>query len=498
MTKSLRRIVWWAIVVSLAAGAGALWAPLPLPAAEAGGADSARVRVQPQAEQGSKRPNILYIFTDQQHAGMLSCAGNKYLRTPAMDSLARSGMRFQRAYCSNPVCVPSRFTMMTGLMPSRIGMESNEDSPKVKVSDAILRQSLGCIFRSAGYKTAYGGKVHLPMSLRSIGFEPIARDERSGLADACVEFLRKKRDKPFLLVASFINPHDICYMAINDHAEKTGGRLLGGVERRYLAEALALPQEISRDEFFRTVCPPPPDNYGIPPLEPEGVTKILDLRPFRPWVRQHWTDPQWRLHRWAYCRLTERVDVEIGKVLQALRDTGLEDNTLVVFSSDHGDMDASHRMEHKSVLYEEATRVPLIISFKGSTKPGRVDDRHLVSNGLDLIPTLCDYAGIAPPEGLLGRSLKGLAEGREPDGWREYVAVETQYGRTLRSGRYKYNLYDSGKHREQLIDLEKDPGEMTNLAQTPECREILDNHRKMLRRWVEQNHDELAKRYLAP
>jgi len=133
----------------------------------------------------SRQPNILYIFTDQQYAEMMSCAGNPYLKTPAMDSLAANGARFTLALAANPVCVPARVGMMTGVMPSRIGMEQNEDMPQAKanVTEAILAHSLGRLFRNAGYETAYGGKVHLPMTPAAMGFDYITKDERAGLAD---------------------------------------------------------------------------------------------------------------------------------------------------------------------------------------------------------------------------------------------------------------------------------------------------------------------------
>ena len=118
------------------------------------------------------------------------------------------------------------------------------------------------------------------------------------------------------------------------------------------------------------------------------------------------------MHRWAYYRLTEQVDRQMGQVLQALREAGLEEKTLVVLTSDHGDMDGSHRLEHKSMFFEEAARVPFIVSLRGVTKPGLVDNQHLVSSGLDLIPTLCDFAGLKPPAVPRGCSVRALAEGR--------------------------------------------------------------------------------------
>ena len=447
------------------------------------------------------RPNLLYIVTDQQHAGMMSCTGNKYLKTPAMDSLAANGARFERAYASNPVCVPSRVSMMTGYMPSHFGMRSNAEG-RNQIPQAALPETMGWIFRNAGYETAYGGKTHWlrGMTPASIGFENLTSDQRDELPEACAEFLRAEHQKPFLLVASFINPHDICYMAIDDHTRATKGPTMypkSNAARERLAEALRLPEDVSREEFFRRLCPPLPENYEIPALEPECITtEYVQARAFRQYARRSWSDEQWRLHRWAYCRLTEMVDAQIARVLDALREAGLEEETVIIFASDHGDHDAAHRLEHKSILYEAAARVPFIVSYKGVTRPGLVDDVHLVSAGPDLIPTLCDYAGVDPPAGLPGRSVRALAEGRRPQSWRDQVITESQNGRMLRTDRYKYNVYETGNHREQLIDLKNDPGEMLNLAEDASYKEILEDHRKRLRQWVTETGDKIAEAYV--
>ena len=454
-----------------------------------------------RAAGGRKRPNVLLIITDQQHAGMLSCAGNPHLRTPALDALAAGGARMERAYPSNPVCLPSRFSMMTGHMPSRLGIRDNGGIPRGgTVPEGILASALGHLFRRAGYRTLYGGKTHWPrgMTVRSIGFAPLTPDQRDGLAEACERFLRGAPAEPWLLVASFINPHDICFMAIDAHAQATGGRPFpkATTARRHLAEALRPPPGVSAEAFVRDRCPPLPPNFEIPDLEPECVTKLVRMRPFRAWVREHWTEADWRRHRWAYCRLTERVDGQIGRVLAALRASGQEDRTLVVMVSDHGDMDSAHRMEHKTVLYEEASRVPMLVRYPGVVRAGLVDRRHLVSTGLDLLPTLCDFAGIDPPEGLRGRSLRPILEGRAPDGWREELVVESQVGRMLRTDRFKYNCYEDGAHREQLVDLQADPGEMVNLAERPDHEAVLKDHRRRLCRWVDATGDPVARSYV--
>jgi len=447
------------------------------------------------------RPNILFIMTDQQQAGMMSCTGNKWLKTPAMDRLAASGVRFERAFASNPVCVPCRFSLQTGLMPSAIGMGQNEDSAQATVTQTMVQQSLGRLFKNAGYETVYGGKVHLPNKMKgvaNIGYRNLTSDRRQGLADACAEFLKGRHEKPFLLFASFINPHDICYMAINDFNRTQQKPPIANEDSR-ICEAVLDQARKAGDisTFVEKNCPPLPANHAVPDNEPECITtSYISARPFRAHIRKNWTANQWRLHRWAYCRLTEMVDKEIGIVLDALRQAGLEDNTLVVFTSDHGDMDSAHKMEHKSVLYEEAVRVPFIMSYKGSIPAGVVDETHLVSNGLDLLPTVCDYAGIKTPEVLSGRSLRPLAEGKDVEQWRDFIVTESQNGRMLRTKRYKYCIYDSGRHREQLIDLENDPGEMKNLAEIENYKKVLDEHRRLLRDWVEETGDKIAAKYI--
>jgi arylsulfatase A-like enzyme len=213
-------------------------------------------------------------------------------------------------------------------------------------------------------------------------------------------------------------------------------------------------------------------------------------------AREKWTDEQWRLHRWAYARLTEKVDEDIGRVLSVLRETGLDENTVVVFTSDHGDMDAAHRLEHKSVCYEEAVRVPLIVSWKGVTSPGLVDRTHLVSTGLDLIPTLCDFVGIATPAPLKGQSVRAWAEGRSAPAGREMLVVENGCSRMVRTARYKYIVYASGLRREQLIDLQADPGEMNNLASDPSAASVLIDHRRRLKVWYERHGETLDPKYM--
>jgi choline-sulfatase len=173
------------------------------------------------------------------------------------------------------------------------------------------------------------------------------------------------------------------------------------------------------------------------------------------------------------------VDKQIATVLAALDASGKTENTLIFFTSDHGDSDAVHRLEHKTVFYDAAARIPLVMSWPGVIPAGVVDDEHLVSNGLDMIPTLCDYTGINIPASLEGLSLKPLGQKKSDPGWREHLPLESEIGHMVMTDRHKYIIYDKGKMQEQLLDRVTDPYEMRNAANDPEQRRALAELRQL-------------------
>lgn len=429
---------------------------------------------------------------------MLSCAGNKFLKTPALDSLAAEGTRFEKAYCSNPVCSPSRFSLFTGRMPGEINLYYNEEeSYRREPPREITEKGLGHLMRSAGYDTRYGGKEHMPSSgIADYGFNSFCRDERDGLADACVDFLKTPRDGPFFLTASFINPHDICFMAIlealkTEEGQKRYHDYFGvGEEQAHIKsirEAMKLPGGMSEEDFVREHCPPLPDNHKPQDEEPEIIREMMRAQYFRTVAREVYTDSRWQMQRQVYCRLTERVDHQIGKVLQALRQSGEYDNTVIIYTSDHGECDGSHCMEEKVFPYEEASRVPVIISAPGFRSQSRVEQSNIVSNGLDIYPTICDFAGAVPVAGLRGISLKPFVTGGASTINREYIPIETVVGNGLIFKNRKYVFYNHGSHQEQIYDLIKDPGETKNFAKDPDYRTFLNRSRTLfVREWPNQ------------
>jgi len=429
------------------------------------------------AADADAKPNVLIIITDQQFADAMSCAvGRRYLHTPNMDALAETGMRFTRAYCANPLCVPSRTAMFSGRYPHETGVQTNDRTP----IDPARFPDLGRWFQAAGYETGYFGKWHMPYQ-QKLCFETCEKNVYSG--EPAARFIRAERDRPFLAVASFMNPHNICEWS-------RGQRLPGG------SVGEPPPPE---------ACPPLLPNLAPPRHETDIMTHMRKAyQGHRLFPVGHFTEDKWRQYRWAYYRLVEKVDRHVGTVLDALRQSGREENTVVVFLSDHGECHGVHGWNQKTVFYDEAARVPLIIRQKGTTPAGTCD--ALASTGVDLMPTLCDFAGIDPPPGLPGRSLKPDALGKPSGTDGDYVVVENHLvqcvevggvmlkpqGRMVRSQRYKYCIYDEGKRCESLVDMQHDPGETNNLAADPEARDVLLQHRGYLQEFAKCHNDGVA------
>ncbi|HEU4982863.1 MAG TPA: sulfatase-like hydrolase/transferase [Acidobacteriaceae bacterium] len=427
-----------------------------------------------------RRPNIVIITTDEQSFDAVSYrVGKQYLHTPHIDCLAANGVAFNRAYCADPICVASRTAMFTGRYPTETGVVDNSDLTRVHL-DPRKFPNMGKIFRQGGYNTAYFGKWHIACPKDDVdthGFTTIATTLNDEVAAAsAVNYLHSKPRAPFLMVASLLNPHNICEWA---RGEKLPLGPIGN------------PPPV--DE-----CPPLRANHAPQHNEPD-IISLMRRSYHGTWMFPvgNFSEAKWREYEWAYYRLAENADAHVGIVLNALRDAGLEQNTLVVFLSDHGDCQGAHGWNQKTVFYDEASHVPFILSHKGVLQPGK--SNRLVNTGIDLVPTLCDYAGVAAPPGLPGISLRRpephprqyvilvnrLVQGAPIDGEKP-----TPSGRMLRSQRFKYCAYNQGKQRESLVDMEKDPGEMWSLAYEPRYHNVLHQHRAMLRKWCASMHDD--------
>ncbi|MBI9065370.1 MAG: sulfatase-like hydrolase/transferase [Marinilabiliaceae bacterium] len=428
-----------------------------------------------------ERPNIVLILTDQQTVNAMSCAGNTDLRTPSMDYLADRGTRFKKAYCTSPLCGPSRSSMLTGQLPHALKATINLPEkhgywkPDVKI--------MGKIFKEGGYDTGYVGKWHLPVPVEETefhGFDYITNTLRRDWQDAsipsdCNDFLKQKRENPFLMVASFINPHDICEWARNE----------------------ALRMEPIGQTPAPEACPSIPDNYAIPNGEP-SILRQQQKRSLKTYPTMDWDKDQWRQYRWAYNRLVEHVDRYVGYVINALAKNKMLDNTVIIFTSDHGDGNGSHRWNQKQVLYQEVVNVPFIVCDPRQELSG-VNSQQIVNVGLDLIPTMCQYAGIKVPGELTGEGQMPYVQDAGKSADNKVTVIETEFangiqsfgitGRAVLTGDWKYIVYSEGEKREQLFNLKTDPGEMNDLMLSGKYESTVKEMKKHLEKWCRKHQD---------
>jgi len=398
-----------------------------------------------------KRPNLLMILCDQLGLDAIGAHGCPDVHTPNLDRLIRRGTTFTESHSTNPVCSPARSSLMTGRMPVETGVITN--GRPIHPSCPTIGHRLA----DAGYESVYCGKWHLPGAVPrpQDGFHVLpARGGQGDLDDTvishtCEAFLKNRSDdRPYLLVASFLQPHDICFW---------GNHVANRVPNK-------LPFEQIRDKLPEL----PPNNKSRPPA-PKKLDSI---------VFDRFSDEQWRYYLYIYARMIEMLDADVGRVLRSVEQTGQADNTVILFTSDHGDGRGRHSHVAKWYPYEESVKVPMIVSCPGRIAQRRRDDAHLVS-GLDVMSTFCDYAGVDPPEHVQGRSLRPLLEDK-PVEWRGYVSSEHHVtGRMLRTEQYKYVHYE-GDPVEQLFDMKADPWEMENLYRDAKHAGVLADHRKLL------------------
>ena len=486
-------------------------------------------------------PNLLFLFTDEQRADTMAAYGNARIQTPNLNRLAEQSVVFERAYVTQPVCTPSRSTILTGLWPHTNGCTANNiplsaDTPCLP---EMLRDD---------YATAYHGKWHLGDEIfRQHGF-----DEWVSIDDLYAPHYSPGRDRSLrcdyhhFLVENGFTPKDASTFTRGEAA-----RLPEQFSKpAFLArEASRFIRQHRRDPFclFVNFLEPHmpffgPRDYQYDPAEvtlpanfehPPTESQPLKLRAFaRSYVeRGHSglplrTEADWRrmiANYWGLCSL---VDTHVGRILETLEDCGLARNTLVVYTSDHGDMMGSHRLLAKCTQFEEAVRVPLLLRLPGQTEPRRV---HGPVSQIDLVPTLLDLMGQPVPDHLQGRSLRPSVEAgtepqhdvfiewngansgivgeskrrvRVPDAMKDKVSEEqlrasvTDPVRTVvTQDGWKYNRSAIARPEQrrggedELYDLNADPGEIANLAHRSEHAARITELRDRIRRWQEQTGD---------
>ncbi len=486
-------------------------------------------------------PNILFIMTDQHRWDCVGANGNELIQTPNLDRLAAGGANFSHAFVQAPVCVPSRVSFFTGRYPHT--HRNRVNYTPLDRSEVLMQARL----KNAGYVTTSVGKLHLhpPTVLEAkrtgfdfvelhdavpyldrhsdyaawrkqhdpqagkFGYRALAKDIRPGenpfraaIADEFSDttwvgsrtrhYLKMlaKSDKPFFLFSSFWKPHSPFETCVP-------------FDRMYNDVRIPLPKQLALDDIRQL---------------PEPLQKLI-LR-FTPRYDMDREQLQW-IYR-SYYGAISHVDREIGLILDTLVQTGQQENTIVVFSSDHGDQLLEHGLMGKNCFFEASVRVPLMIRFPGRVIPAKYD--HLVES-VDVLPTIFELAGLAEPYENQGRSLVPLVtesdhryEPREavfseniiPEvitGGRADFFYEKGKGikgirhpdaKMVRTKRWKYNYYAQGYA--ELYDLTNDPHEMKNLHGDPKHTEVEREMKDRLLHWLitAGETDQIAPQWLVP
>ena len=456
------------------------------------------------AQAAEKRPNILFIFTDDHASHAMSCYGSKINETPNLDRIAREGMLFRNCFCTNSICGPSRAVILTGKHSHINGFMRNGNR-----FDGS-QQTFPKLLQKAGYQTAMIGKWHLESDPTGFDYWNILigqgpyynppmiengkRIKREGyttdiITDIALDWLQKKRDqdKPFVLMYQHKAPHREWQPGpkyLNRYDDETipePATLFDDYEGRGKA-ARQQDMTISGTMNPRDLKLEPPPGLTDEQLSAWKAAYEEENEELRESNLQGRDLVRWKYQRYIkdYIRCVDSVDANVGRVLNYLDQSGLADNTVVIYSSDQGFYLGDHGWFDKRFMYEESLRMPLLVRWPGVVEPGS-ENEDLVQN-LDFAETFLDIAGVNIPADMQGRSLVPILQGKTPADWRksiyyhyyEYPAVHSvkrHYG--VRTDRYKLIHFYHDIDEWELYDLEKDPDELNSLYGESEYADVV-------------------------
>jgi len=453
-----------------------------------------------------QRPNVLFLMQD--HTNAQALAPDSPCLTPNLDRLAGEGVRFGRCYTTNAICSPARASLMTATYPSTHGMwdcTHTQRAEWVNVADRLAYWSQD--LADAGYVNGYFGKWHVEQSckLERFGWHEVGDD---------CQHARFERIAGTEVIQKTPGYRDYLMAAAGDDtaAEPRHPAFERGVDflRRHADGQTPFCCFVSTAEPHDPYVPPMRflDMYDVPnlPLSPTLRDENADKPELLQRMRAVWrdfSDDDWRRISACYWAAITFLDSEIGRLLDVLRETGQYDNTLIVFTSDHGDMLGGHGLATKGIgtAYEEVYNIPLIVKPPAAAGPGR-EDAHTLTSLVDVGPTILDTCGLPPLPDAHGRSLRGVLEGSaDPADWRDAYGeffgqrfVYTQ--RIVWHGEWKYVFSPGGI--DELYHLADDPHERRNLAADPAHRDVLlDMCKRMWRKMRDIGDDSLFRTHYA-
>ena len=461
---------------------------------------------------GDERPNILLVLTDQERYDCTAPDGPP-VETPQFDRITEAGLRFEQAYTPTSICSSARASLLTGLYPHNHGLLNNtHEADALQPNLPPDLPTFGELLADAGYRATYVGKWHVgrDQTPEEFGFSYLGGSDVHH--DDIEHAFRQYREG----LGVELDDVDLVDPVHTDDGQLIAATNPVSVEATrpyFLAEQTIEALDRSSEPFFhRTdflgphhpyIVPEPyasmydPDDIELPASyaetfdgKPQAHENYVDYRGVAAFDRE-----TWREVIAAYRGFVSLIDDQFGRILDALAQRGLAEDTVVVHTADHGDFVGGHRQFNKGpLMYEDTYHIPLQVRWPGVVKPGTVCDAPVRLQ--DLMPTFLDVSEVPVPDGLDARSLRPLLSGDRPDDWSDAVVAEyhgDEFGlytqRMVRTDRYKY-VYNT-PDVDEFYDLRRDPAELQNLVDHPDYESVRDDLRERLVDWMAETDDPL-------
>lgn len=485
----------------------------------------------------TSKPNIIFIMSDDHAYQAISAYSDRLIQTPNIDRIAHEGVLFRKAFVTNSICGPSRATILTGKYSHINGFKDN---------DNYLfngeQQTLPKILRQNGYVTAIVGKWHLGNTPTGFDFWDILPNQghyynpefnKMGkdtvypgyvtdiITEHAIDWMKQNKSKPFFLMLHHKAPHrnwmpplkylnefnNVTFPIPENFNDNYKNRLALQRQRLTVAGQLSVTYDskvpcdtCTEDEVNQWVKGEWEREYGrLSPEQKEVWDKMMKVETEEfSRIKNREDRKKWQFQRYMedYLRCVKSVDDNVGKVLDFLRESGLDNNTIVVYTSDQGFYLGEHGLYDKRFMYEESLRTPLIISSPYTKNKG-TQNSDLVMN-LDFAPTILDFAGIKVPEDMQGVSMKPLIMEENDKDWRKeiyYHYYEKTFGMSrhygIRTDRYKLIHFYDPVDSWEMYDLQADPSEMNNLIDVQNMQAVVEDLKIRLKNLQEKYNDKM-------
>ena len=440
----------------------------------------------------ASRPNVLIIHVDQHRIDTIGAYGNKDVKTPHIDSLAADGVRFENSFCPYPVCTPSRYSLLSGMYVHDHEGWSNRGglSPKIATFPKILR--------SAGYKTKAIGKMHFTPTYLDVGFDEMLLSEQDGPGRWDDDYHRYLMERNLCDVNDLEDQRREFRNNAPDEYWETFGAMVSNLPEEHYATTWIADRAVETLENWNKENPSllmtgfiKPHHPSDPPAPWDKMYDPDKLSILPGWTEKNFDhdlkyggnyfkyeglkEPALRKVTAYYYATVSQIDFHVGRMIKLLKDKGIYDDTLIIFTADHGDYMGHHHMLLKgNYLYDSLAKVPLIVKWPKNKNAGSVKTRLV--NNIDIAPTICNIVNLPPADTMQGNDLA-------KDTGHEIIYSEASTKQSMaRTQKHKLILTSKG-NANLFFDLQKDPYELNNLYGDPEYKDIISQMEQKLNKW---------------